>query len=70
MDDDRTPPSTPRKLTQRRAYDVEDLFTLAVGDFNVALHPYSLSNEARKKLRYWLGRAWDTGRGAAERASR
>ena len=32
MDDDRTPPSIPRRITKQRAYDVEDYRRLAKGE--------------------------------------
>ena len=67
MDDDRTPPSVPRRVTERRVYDVEQLLILAVGDLSLELHPYELGPAAKEKIRYWLSRAWDNGRSAAER---
>lgn len=50
-----------RRPSQRRAYDLEDLAKLCAADLDLALHPSSLSEEARAKLEYWLGRAWDSG---------
>jgi len=50
-----------RKRSQQRVYDVDDLVTLMIGDIEVELRPYHISEELRAKLTYWMGRAWDSG---------
>lgn len=54
-----------RRLSLRRAYDVDDLVQLCAADLEIVMHPTPLNPAARAKLSYWLGRAWDSGSAGA-----